>query len=581
MQQPIDCAICKEKIKTKECLMCTICKKHYHVTCTSNIGEKFFRCMTSKSKDIWRCQFCVKQSICSKQKNKTSNISKNSPVIPLTTSTPTNKQKTPTISKKTDEREEPHSTPSPTSCDNVTQNFTVNVHTENSFQSLSYEYDQLDSNQPDSEPITSDKTHNTPSTSPSNDINYVTKRQPRIARSLSNLEQITSKSLIYSTHNSFCSLPEMNNQINQLQMRELLQELESVKSNLLSAEAEIVNLIQENQQLKKEMQVLNKKVDKYKYMFVETLSSPKEKVRNTPLLGKSVNNGQIFTSTSPLKSSNISPSTQEAEVNVKAPRSTEDTNIIALNSNENSSSQDIMQSSYEIKHYNKCIQSNNLIKTNVKSDKKSKHKVLILADENGKTIGKRMQKLLGSEFTVQSILKPGALIDQVLNSLNSLCRDFTFQDFVVIMCGSNESNPTHFQSYLYYHLNEISHTNVLVGSVYENKHLNVTILNKNMRQITSNFGHASYIDIHNFDGINYKLYKQHSCQLMLREMLRRVYKENYDNYMKQGYLNNCKATQTEMNDDTEIKEPNCIIDTCSIKNIRSCEKESPFFREEK
>lgn len=66
----INCGVCNKKIDTNEYLTCITCHKHFDVECTSNIGIKYFRLMTSKSKDKWQCHICLKEI-------KTKNVEKN------------------------------------------------------------------------------------------------------------------------------------------------------------------------------------------------------------------------------------------------------------------------------------------------------------------------------------------------------------------------------------------------------------------------------------------------------------------------------------------------------------------------
>lgn len=122
------CAVCKKKIASKEFLKCTSCDRFLDVTCTSNITSKFFRIMTTKTKDVWKCHFCTG--------NKKQNIALSTQHSP----------RLPEQSPKGDQNvsDSVHvlvKKPTPPSNSNVTtrKKIIINVSTENSFQSLSDE----------------------------------------------------------------------------------------------------------------------------------------------------------------------------------------------------------------------------------------------------------------------------------------------------------------------------------------------------------------------------------------------------------------------------------------------------------
>lgn len=54
-----NCAVCKKKIVSRDYLKCMTCNRFIDVTCTSNITLNFFRIMTNKTKDVWKCHLCT------------------------------------------------------------------------------------------------------------------------------------------------------------------------------------------------------------------------------------------------------------------------------------------------------------------------------------------------------------------------------------------------------------------------------------------------------------------------------------------------------------------------------------------
>lgn len=132
------CAVCNKKIASKEFLKCTSCDRFLDVTCTSNITSKFFRIMTTKTKDVWKCHFCTG--------NKKQNIalsSKHSPTLPE--QSPKRDQ---IVSDSLHIIAKEPTPSSPPSNNNITtrKKNIINVSTENTFQSLSDEevFDDID-----------------------------------------------------------------------------------------------------------------------------------------------------------------------------------------------------------------------------------------------------------------------------------------------------------------------------------------------------------------------------------------------------------------------------------------------------
>lgn len=67
----------------------------------------------------------------------------------------------------------------------------------------------------------------------------------------------------------------------------------------------------------------------------------------------------------------------------------------------------------------------------------SESKVLILSDETGRGIGENLARNLKG-MTVQSIIKPGAGFDSVVEDVTNLVRDYTSKDYVIIAGGWND-----------------------------------------------------------------------------------------------------------------------------------------------
>ena len=73
-----------------------------------------------------------------------------------------------------------------------------------------------------------------------------------------------------------------------------------------------------------------------------------------------------------------------------------------------------------------------------KQQNQRKPKVLFLADSNGRYCGEKLREGLGKEYDVCTILKPGAQLNQVMENVDQLTKDFCNEDSVIIHAGSND-----------------------------------------------------------------------------------------------------------------------------------------------
>jgi hypothetical protein len=149
---------------------------------------------------------------------------------------------------------------------------------------------------------------------------------------------------------------------------------------------------------------------------------------------------------------------------------------------------------------NKCIMTNN-------KNGKSKKRLAILADSQGKDIGVYFKEL-EEEFDVFVYSKPGAKIKHVVHDGSSLIKDFTNEDYVILLAGTNDAHynepalitvPQGINSLL----SLKSNTNVLINSIpfrYDNPSLNNDIYYSNngiMRMIDGYKGQLNlkYADV--------------------------------------------------------------------------------------
>lgn len=210
-----------------------------------------------------------------------------------------------------------------------------------------------------------------------------------------------------------------------------------------------------------------------------------------------------------------------------------------------------------------------------------KHQVKIFADQTGFDIRSLLQELLGSSFQVTSVVKPGAPMAEVMSSSVAECKEFTNSDYILILGGSNDSNPLHFQSMLYYTLGQLKHTNVLVGKLYKNKYLNVNMLNNSLKLVCRTFINTTFLPL-DLDHTDRKLTPKYintirASRLIHKEILHLKYRNDYLNYItirpnEQKCYNNA-YTQTE----TETPPKHYMVVVSSI-STQTDSKEDVFFR---
>lgn len=118
------------------------------------------------------------------------------------------------------------------------------------------------------------------------------------------------------------------------------------------------------------------------------------------------------------------------------------------------------------------------------------HRVLLLADENGRGLASVLQKLLGSNFNVNSFIKPNR--------------------------SSNDNNLMKLVSFLYCNLSLMTNTNVLLCELHRNDHIYKKIVNKNFRKVVSNNVNSHFVETYTWFG---KIDKLNTCRSLWRTIM--------------------------------------------------------------
>lgn len=147
-----------------------------------------------------------------------------------------------------------------------------------------------------------------------------------------------------------------------------------------------------------------------------------------------------------------------------------------------------------------------------------KSRVLILGDKYCRNLHSTLKRLLGSNvdnYSITSILKPGAPLHNIIDNIESLVKNFTFRDHIILIGGSEDFliNKTPSLKILLNKLKACVHTNVMILSIPFQKrqtYLNVKINKFNIKlcEFINKFsryteGKVLYIDINSMYGEKY------------------------------------------------------------------------------
>lgn len=96
-----------------------------------------------------------------------------------------------------------------------------------------------------------------------------------------------------------------------------------------------------------------------------------------------------------------------------------------------------------------------------------KNKILVLCDDGGRNLGKFLSNMLGHDYFVQTVMKPGASLADVVSGIESLTKNFTMNDFVIILGGLNDILRGKYPSFrlLNKKLKQLQHTNLIAVTI--------------------------------------------------------------------------------------------------------------------
>lgn len=278
------------------------------------------------------------------------------------------------------------------------------------------------------------------------------------------------------------SLPDALNESQNI--IELNSKIEKLTLELQSAHQEIDDLNNENLQLKQDIEKYQKTIEAYKKVNISERSLSNKKSMKKPWSTKTPI--KIKTPTLLLDTPKIKDSTKTDSTEKKLIETIDSTDTrIPITSNEkksNSSNYRVLkEESYQ----------NNSTKEICKTRKKN---IIVFADQQGQKVREILQKLIGPEYNVVCYWKPGAKTYEVLNWHNYIS-NLTENDYIIILTGTNDCNPSEFLFNVKKWCKSIKNTNFIITEIPYNRSLNEKKLNYELRFMLNNIQNINYVDM--------------------------------------------------------------------------------------
>lgn len=344
-----------------------------------------------------------------------------------------------------------------------------------------------------------------------------------------------SSTLNASTH----SLPNTSVADNDY-TRCLQEQISNQKLQLESANEEIEKLSLENTQLKKSLTHQEQTLNFLKQIGVDNsmaLSPIKKKTKlyssqnSTPT--KAISNSpnkyilQILHLEKTIKK--LEKELKEAQTLIEKLNTTINTITVSSCSTSTTKFEEKSSEHYEEKSTDLKITTQNSTygknRTNAVSLVRKKKQIFIIADQQGRGIRQYLQKLIGDEFLVTSLWKPGAKMCDLLSSYKQELTSLTCSDYVIVMGGVNDKSPVEFKYHVESWVNNIRNTNVLICEIPYNQLLNEKKLNYELKFICNRHENSIFVEL-GFDRFipNKNYFSTFVCRSLLKEILKNEYK---------------------------------------------------------
>lgn len=434
------------------------------------------------------------------------------------------------------------------------------------------------------------------------DLENVTHRKRYRTSSLNDITNVNEESCIFDS--TMMSLPDCTNNNSQT-LYEMNEKIKLLTKDLQIAHQEIENLNTENFRLKADLHKSLNIIESYKKInetidrkSMTPLSGRKRKfiqnkIIRTPIDSRHLKTIDHISSTSPtseyLSPINVIESECEGTQFILKPQCVQtnecqnltpqlqslqtlsgDTPTITSNIKE--ISVDLFSRFLKDAENKDVINSNTLQKNTLHNDaintcisveEEKRQKIVVIADQQGRNVGRILQTLVGPKYDVLCLCKPGAQLKDVLEWQNDIVLSLGKHDYVIILSGSNDRNPHEFLFNLRNWLKQVPHTNIIMPEVPFNYYLREQKLNYELRFICKRFKNVSYV---NMDYTRFRpnryFFSLNLCRSLLREILHNEYKiKALTHQQKINKVNTWhveKSTQTDLNMAYQ-PEPNILI----------------------
>lgn len=397
---------------------------------------------------------------------------------------------------------------------------------------------------------------------------------------------VLNSTFLDSTMISLRSEPQNN--VNN-SMNEMISELEILKERLISADIEVDNLSSENIQLKHTIQEQAKQIELLKQLTRELPSKTNVYKATTPGNNRLLNIKIRTPRMSPLqlaKSACASLYNSPTKTQKQNPEPNTVNNQFETIVAHNSASSQVNQKN------NKTATPNYITQESCTNSTTNhiKHRVIIIADNQGRNLRHNLQQLLGTTYQVVSFIKPNATLGEVILSMQEEIKGLTMDDYVIMLAGSNDKNPYTFSSKLDTWLSSVPNTNIITGEISRNDYLCESKLNYEMKFICSKYKNVVYTDLDYSRIIPYhNMFALHLARSLLREILCIFYHSNMEKHIlsrkekirEKSYKNVSTQTSSEIADllNCNVCNKPDNIDNSNNSNPNNCTNNNDnFFR---
>lgn len=384
-------------------------------------------------------------------------------------------------------------------------------------------------------------------------MNNITLRKPQRTSSLNDVSIFTNNSTLFET--TVLSLP--NSSLDESHTsKDLFNTINKLREQLESANNEIETLSLENSRLSKELEKSNKIIELYKKLGIsESLcNSPLPVMKSKAKTRRNSNPSRICET--PVRCTGMKIKEQNSGPINKCKNSTKE--IHQENIREKSKDIITIDTKTTKAKFNWKEQQINPGYRSPSANTKPRRRIIIVADQQGRYLRSTLESLVGPEYVVESTFKPGGKFRHILCSQEEELRNLNKNDYIILLGGTNDTNPYEFQSHLNSFLTNIKNPNIIVCELPHNPSLCIKKMNNDLKSICDKFDNAHFINMGYSRYMPKKnIFLRHKATNILRDIIRLDYKyklcnqNNYTqnpkvpDYLIRKYTMTDKSTQTE------------------------------------